>query len=123
MTVETDRGPVTFRAEIADSPSERARGLMHRTELEERSGMLFVFPAEQQLSFWMKNTLIPLDMIFIRADRTILGVVHEAEPRSLTSRSVPGRSQFVLEVRGGAADRLGIEPDQEVRFMAPAALE
>lgn len=83
--------------------------------------MLFVFPREEQQSFWMKNTLIPLDMVFIRADRTILGVVVEAEPQTLSPRSVPGRSQYVLELRGGTAPRRGIEAGQTVRFLAPSA--
>lgn len=119
ITVMTDEGPVTFQAEVADSPDERQRGLMFRTELGAREGMLFLFPVERQLSFWMKNTLIPLDMIFIRSDRTVLGVVHRAKPETLTSRRVPGFSQFVLEVAGGTAESLGIRSGQKVRFMVP----
>jgi hypothetical protein len=110
---------VTFQAEIADDPSERQKGLMFRTSMDEHDGMLFLFPDETQRSFWMRNTLIPLDMIFIRADRTILGVVENAEPRTDTSRSVPGGSQFVLEINGGLSARLGIAAGQAVTFMAP----
>lgn len=119
VTVRTDAGPVTFQAEIADSPAERNRGLMFRTDLAEDEGMLFIFPAEAQQSFWMKNTLIPLDMIFIRADRTILGIVENAEPETLDNRSVRGFSQYVLEIRGGLSAELGIEAGQRVEFMAP----
>lgn len=121
VTVEAGEGLVTFQAEVADSPQERQRGLMFRTSLGQREGMLFVFPVEQQLSFWMRNTLISLDMIFIREDRTILGVVHRAEPKTDTPRRVTGLSKYVLEVPGGTAEALAIGPGQSVRFMAPAA--
>jgi len=119
VTIHAEDGPVVFQAEVADDPAERSRGLMHRTCLGEREGMLFLFPRERQQAFWMKNTLISLDMIFIRADRTVLGVVAEAEPETLTSRRVPGASQFVLEIAGGEAERLGVAAGQRVEFMAP----
>lgn len=116
-------GPAVFQAEVADTPSERARGLMHREQMAAEHGMLFLFPEPDQLSFWMKNTLIPLDMIFIRADRTILGIVENAEPKTLTSRSVRGDSQFVLEINGGLSRTLGLGPDQKVTFVAPLPSE
>ena len=119
VTVAAARGDVTFQAELADTPDERTKGLMFREHMDEAHGMLFLFPSEQPRSFWMKNTLIPLDMIFIKADRTILGVVAEAEPETTVSRSVPGASQFVLEINGGRAAELGIEAGQEVRFVVP----
>ncbi len=119
VTVQTDDGPVTFRAEVADEPAERARGLMFREFMPERQGMLFIFPGPAEQSFWMRNTLIPLDMIFIRSDRTILGVLKNAEPRTDTPRAVPGESQYVLEINGGLSDRYGIGPDQTVQFVAP----
>lgn len=119
VTVETDRGPQIFQAEIADSPSERSRGLMFRESMDDKHGMIFLFPAAQQQSFWMKNTLIPLDIIFIRADRTILGIAENAEPMTMTGRRVEGRSQFVLEINGGLSAKLGIRAGQKVSFMAP----
>jgi len=119
VRIQAEDGPVVIEAEVADDPAERSRGLMHRTCLGDRRGMLFLFPQAAQQAFWMKNTLISLDMIFIRSDRTVLGVVAEAEPETLTSRRVPGRSQFVLEIAGGEAARLGIEAGQRVEFMAP----
>lgn len=121
VTVQTPSGPVTFQSELAMTPAERARGLMFREELGAREGMLFVFPAEDQLSFWMKNTLIPLDMVFIRADQTILGVVHEAEPETTSPRRVTGRSQYVLEIPGGVARELGIAAEQSVQMMVPSS--
>ncbi len=118
VAIEAGSGPVLFQAELASSPDERSRGLMHRTQLGEREGMLFLFPSERQLSFWMKNTLIPLDMIFIKADRKVLGVVENAEPLTETSRFVEGNSQFVLEIRGGLSKALGIAAGQTVVFDA-----
>ena len=119
VTIDTDNGPIVVQAEIADTQDERSRGLMFRTSMGEKEGMLFLFPREEQLSFWMKNTLIPLDMIFVRADKTILGVVENAEPRTETPRRVPGVSQFVLELNGGAAAKLGIRAGQTMSFYAP----
>ena len=119
VTVETGQGPVTFQSELADNVEERTQGLMFRERMDDTHGMLFLFPFEQQLSFWMKNTLIPLDLIFIRSDRTILGVVENAEPQTLTRRMVPGRSQFVLEINGGLSSKKGIQAGQKVTFLAP----
>jgi uncharacterized membrane protein (UPF0127 family) len=119
VTVAAAHGDVTFQAELADTPDERTRGLMFREQMDDEHGMLFLFPDEQQRAFWMKNTLISLDMIFIRSDHTILGVVHEATPKTTVSRQVPGNSQFVLEINGGRAAALGIEAGQEVRFVVP----
>jgi uncharacterized membrane protein (UPF0127 family) len=81
--------------------------------------MLFLFPDEAPRSFWMRNTLIPLDIIFVRQDRTILGIVENAEPKTDTSRAVEGASQFVLEINGGLSQKLGIAAGQTVTFMAP----
>lgn len=119
VMIDAESGTVTVQAEIADTPNERSRGLMFRETMEDGHGMIFLFPDEQQRSFWMKNTLIPLDMIFIRSDKTILGVVENAEPRTTTSRMVPGASQYVLEINGGRASELGIRAGQTVRFIAP----
>ncbi|MCB9652991.1 MAG: DUF192 domain-containing protein [Deltaproteobacteria bacterium] len=118
VVVHTPKGDERFDAEIADTPADRARGLMERWSLAERAGMLFVFPREQHLTFWMKNTLIPLDMIFIGKDRTIVGIVKKAQPLDTDLRSVRGLSQFVLELAGGAADAHGLEPGQTVSFDA-----
>ena len=119
VTVQTETGPVIFQAEIADDPAERTRGLMFRESMDDDHGMLFLFPQPDQLSFWMRNTLIPLDIIFIKSDRTILGVVENAVPETTTSRMVPGLSQFVLEINGGRAAQLGIRAGQKVTFLAP----
>lgn len=115
----TEAGPVTVQAEVVDTPALRQRGLMFREQLPEDHGMLFLFPKEGPRSFWMRNTLIPLDMVFIKADHTVLGVVHEATPKTDSPRGVSGNSQFVLELAGGVAKRRGIQPGQRVEFMAP----
>ena len=119
VTISASSGEVTFQSEIADSPTERNKGLMFREQMGEHEGMIFLFPDEQPRSFWMRNTLIPLDMIFVRADRTILGIVENAEPKTDTSRAVEGSSQFVLEINGGQSQKLGIAAGQTVTFMAP----
>ena len=116
VTFETDRGPVQFFAEVVNTPAGRQKGLMFRESLPEKTGMLFVFPDEAQRSFWMRNTLIPLDMIFIRADKTVLGIVENAQPRTDTSRSVPGDSQYVLELIGGSAQKYRLAAGQKVKF-------
>ena len=89
---------------------------MWRTSLADGKGMLFIFAQQQYLSFWMRNTLIPLDMIFIAADRRIAGIMENAEPETETSRRISSESRFVLELNGGSAARLRLEPGQPVDF-------
>lgn len=114
--------PVEVVVEVARSAEDRRRGLMDRRQLDADRGMLFLFERPEQLSFWMHNTYIPLDMIFIRADMTVLGVVENAEPLTDTSRSVPGLSQYVLEVNAGFSRRHGIHAGTTVRFEGVAPL-
>jgi uncharacterized membrane protein (UPF0127 family) len=109
--------PATVYVEVAREPAELQKGLMYRRHMGWDRGMLFVFPREQQQSFWMKNTLIPLDMIFVRSDLTVLGVVHDAEPKTLTSRRVEGPSQFVIETNAGWAKEKGIVPGTRVELL------
>ena len=103
--------------EVVFTPALRQQGLMYRKELPESSGMLFLFERERQLSFWMRNTYLPLDMVFIRADRIVLGVVENAEPLTEDTRMVPGVSQFVLEVNAGYCRRHGIGEGTRVEFI------
>src|SRR5690606_21929232 len=97
-----------FTVEIADDDAERARGLMFREELAPDAGMLFDFVDERPVAFWMQNTLIPLDMLFIKADGTIARVHAEAVPMDQTSIPSGEPVRFVLEIAGGRAAELGI---------------
>jgi uncharacterized membrane protein (UPF0127 family) len=103
-----------FSVELATNGAEWERGLMYRKELPEGRGMLFDFEREAPVSFWMHNTYIPLDMIFIRADGSILRIAEDAEP--LSDRLIPsgGPVRAVLEVIGGTARKLGIAPGDRV---------
>ena len=103
--------------EIASDDAERARGLMFRKQMPEMAGMIFVFPETSVHSFWMKNTLIPLDMLFAAADGTIVGIVEGAEPRTLSPRAVETESKYVLEVNGGWCARNGVAAGDRVRLM------
>lgn len=116
MTIESAKGDVGFQVEIAATPEKRERGLMYRRELPSDHGMLFIFPAEKVNSFWMKNTPIPLDMIFISRERKIVGIVQETVPFSLDGRSVSVPSQYVLEINGGLSRRYGFRAGDVVKF-------
>ena len=117
VTIVTKEGrELTFQVEIADTPAKRQLGLQYRRDLAPDRGMIFLFPQESTQSFWMKNTPIPLDMIFISSDRKIVGIVEQAVPFSMDSRSVSVASQFVLEINGGLARRYGIKAGDSVRF-------
>jgi uncharacterized protein len=105
------------RVEIADTDAARELGLMYRQHLADDAGMLFVFRRPQHLAFWMKNTEIPLDMIFAAADGTVTGIVANAEPFSERQLSVASDSQYVLEVNAGFARRHGIKPGDKLRFL------
>ena len=102
--------------ELARTAEERERGLMGRTDLAADAGMLFVFPYEEVQHFWMKDTPLPLDMIFISSRREVAGVVAEAKPFDTTTLFVDAPSQYVLEVNGGQAARHGIAAGSKVFF-------
>jgi uncharacterized membrane protein (UPF0127 family) len=116
VVIDTGQRQVTFRVELARTEEERERGLMYREKLAADAGMLFLFERSMPQTFWMKNTLIPLDMIFLSPARVIVGVVANAEPLTLTARGVAEPSQYVLEIGGGLAARLGIRVGQRVEL-------
>ncbi|HMC95392.1 MAG TPA: DUF192 domain-containing protein [Polyangia bacterium] len=116
VSIDTGERKLVFRVEVALTPEEHARGLMYRTRLAADAGMVFVFAEPQIQRFWMKNTLIPLDMIFIDPDRRIVGVVENAAPETENERRVDAPSQYVLEIGGGLAARLGIHAGEAVDF-------
>ena len=111
-----DGKEVRVPVELARTEEERRVGLMYRQHLPPDSGMLFLFDADEVHQFWMKNTLIPLDMIFITADLTVAGVVENAEPRTLTGRTIGKISRHVLEVNAGWAKAHGVGEGTKLRF-------
>lgn len=113
-----DWGEARFRVEVADDPAERSQGLMHRTEMAASAGMLFVYPAPQRAVFWMRNTLIPLDMIFADVSGTVTHVHENAIPLDETNIDGGDGVQFVLEINGGLAGAMGIVPGSELRHPA-----
>ncbi|MFN3578417.1 MAG: DUF192 domain-containing protein [Tabrizicola sp.] len=108
-------GRESFAVELADDPSERARGLMFRESLPPSQGMLFVYETPGRPSFWMKNTLIPLDMIFADQTGTVTRVHANAIPGDLTPVDGGPGVMFVLEINAGLAARLGIAPGAVLR--------
>jgi uncharacterized membrane protein (UPF0127 family) len=116
VVVHADGRDVNFQVELARTEPEREKGLMFRERLAPDAGMLFLFDQSGVQTFWMKNTLIPLDMVFIAPDLSIVGVVPDAQPLTLTARSVGRPSQYVLEIGGGLAARLGIRAGERVDF-------
>jgi uncharacterized membrane protein (UPF0127 family) len=114
VEVVSRTGVHTFAVELAVNDEQRARGLMYRRELLEGRGMLFDFHREQEISMWMQNTYIPLDMIFIRGDGRIHRIAENTEPLSTRIISSGGPVRAVLEVIGGTAKKLGIRPGDRV---------
>ncbi|OYX44297.1 MAG: hypothetical protein B7Z02_05965 [Rhodobacterales bacterium 32-67-9] len=113
-----DGGQARFAVEIADDAGERANGLMFRERLPASAGMLFIYERPQPVSFWMKNTLIPLDMVFIGPDGRVNGVHANAVPGDLTPIPGPEGTLMVLEIQGGLAARLGLGEGAELRHPA-----
>ena len=117
VVVETSAGARhAVEVELARTEPERRKGLMDRASLPEDAGMLFIFDASSVQSFWMKNTLIPLDMIFIDDDGLVVGIVEGATPLTLTERTVGKPSRYVLEVNGGWSKAHGVRAGDRVRF-------
>jgi uncharacterized membrane protein (UPF0127 family) len=114
LEIATKSGVHVFSVEMATTEEEKQTGLMWRKELPDGKGMLFDFSPEQQISMWMKNTYIPLDMIFIRADGRILRIAENTEPLSTKIISSGGLAKGVLEVIAGTAQKYGIQPGDRV---------
>jgi hypothetical protein len=113
VVVTAAGGTHEFTVELADDDRERQTGLMHRRSMPRDAGMLFDFKKETSVSFWMANTYIPLDMLFIKADGTIKSIAERTTP--LSRRSVPEDGvRYVLEINGGLSDELGIRPGDRV---------
>jgi uncharacterized protein len=118
LKIETAAGAHEFKVEMARTPSEQAMGLMYRREMAPNAGMLFIYPAGTRVTMWMKNTLIPLDMLFIGADGRIAHIVERTVPESTELIGSDGPVQAVLELNAGTAGRLGIKVGDRVRHPA-----
>jgi len=122
LTIQSSGKTHAFRVEVAESRAEQAKGLMFRRSMGANEGMLFPFDAPREASFWMKNTVIPLDIIFIGADQRILNIEAEAVPYSEAPRSSQGKAAAVLELIGGRAAQLGIGAGDKVEFQSAKRL-
>src|SRR5215470_2734714 len=114
--IHAKSGEVEVALEVAVTPEAQQRGLMYRTSLADDHGMLFVFPVDADHAFWMKNTLIPLDMLFIAADGQVVGIHANATPLSMAPIQVGQPSRYVLEVPGGYTQRRGITTGDRVEL-------
>lgn len=114
LSIQSADGTHQFTVEVVDTPESRAQGLMYVQELGDDEGMLFDFKEERPVSFWMRNTFIPLDMLFIEADGTVLNIHVNARPHDITSIPSAGPVQFVLEIPGGRSTELGIAAGDQV---------
>ncbi len=115
LDLVTATGVHGIEIEVADTPEKQALGLMFRTALADNAGMLFTHGAPSELTMWMRNTYIPLDMVFIRADGTVHRIEARTEPLSERIITSGGPVIAVLELAGGAAERLGLKPGDKVR--------
>jgi uncharacterized membrane protein (UPF0127 family) len=107
----------SFRVEVAQTMAEQARGMMFRTEMGPNEGMLFPSdPPRADVAFWMKNTVIPLDILFIGTDRRILNIAAQTTPYSLEPIPAAGVVSAVLEIKGGRAAELGLAPGDKVEW-------
>lgn len=114
LVIDTARGPAAFRVELAASPEMLMQGLQHRRRLPAKAGMLFDFGPERIVSMWMKNTYIPLDMLFIDADGIIADIAERTTPLSLETIVSPVPVRAVLEVNAGTVAALGIREGDRV---------
>jgi len=108
-----------FKIEVVSTPEELSKGLMFRESLEKNSGMLFIFPKEDFHSFWMKNTLIPLDIIWINSDKEIVFIKNNVQPcleETCEIYSSNEKAKYVLELNAGTAEKIGLGIGEEVEF-------
>ncbi len=107
----------SFSVEVASTDEERRKGLMFRKSLKEGAGMIFLFNSETDHTFWMKNTYIPLDMIFIDSDMNVVGIYKNAVPLSEETISIKRASRYVLEINAGLSDKSGIDEKTKAVFI------
>ena len=114
LTLHTGTGDYDFNISVVDTPESRAKGLMYVTELANDAGMLFDFKEERGVSFWMRNTFIPLDMIFVDAKGIVKNVHVNAHPHDPTGIPSDGPVQYVLEIPGGRSVEIGLKPGDKM---------
>lgn len=115
LSIQSSSGKThEFHVEVANTPQTVMKGLMHRESMAENHGMLFLFPEERERNFWMKNTLIPLDIVFIKTDGTIHHIHENAIPLDETPLPSKGVVRHVLEINGGVAEKLGLKAGDTV---------
>ncbi|WP_234029625.1 DUF192 domain-containing protein [Erythrobacter sp. THAF29] len=119
VTIDTGHKRIAFKTEYADTREAQTRGLMFRTELADDEAMIFPSEVPQTRSFWMRNTPISLDIIFIGTDGRITNIAEKTEPYSLDSLPSAGLASAVFEIRGGLSEELGIEPGNAVEYQLP----
>lgn len=119
VTFQTASGDLPFTLELAATAREQEIGLMNRTSLPDDGGMIFPHDPPRDARFWMKNTLIPLDLIFISPDKKIIRIAHEAEPESLSPIPSGGTVISVIEIQGGLSRKLGIDEGDSVTYSLP----
>lgn len=122
LLVQTASSQFRFEVEVADDPTERAEGLMYRETMADNAGMLFLYPAPQNVQFWMKNTPMSLDIVFIRADGSIANIAENTVPFSEDKVASEGPVAAVLEIRGGRAAELGIDAGDRVSWPGQRAV-
>ena len=110
LVLVTGTGRHPFTVEVARTEAQRAKGLMFRRSMPQNAGMLFDFEVERNVSMWMKNTYIPLDMVFFRADGTVLSIARDTTPFSEEPIPSGGPARAVLELNAGTAARIGLAP-------------
>jgi len=118
VSIRGDFGAARFAVSVADTIAERSQGLMFVEQMDTMEGMLFVYRRPQSVSFWMRNTLIPLDMVFAGADGVIDSIHSMAQPLDETPIFGGSEIQYVLEINGGLADRLGLQAGDELQHPA-----
>jgi uncharacterized protein len=120
LAIETSGGKRhSYRVEVARTAAQQAHGMMFRTRMAPMTGMIFPMSPPREASFWMENTLIPLDLLFIGADGRIRNIISNAVPKSRAQLPSAGPVAAVLELAGGEADRIGARPGDKVIWKAP----
>jgi uncharacterized protein len=114
LVFETAGGPRAFQIEVAATPEQRETGLMYRRSMPDDYGMLFDFGGPQEITMWMKNTYVSLDMVFVSEEGRVTRIAERTEPLSTRIISSGGKARYVVEIAGGAARRIGLKPGDRV---------